>query len=271
MGQPITVTQIINNPTLIPGSGHGGASAFFQNKAAVTGVFVVVGLAATAVVFFVAFCFRRKRKNRLRDHDTAVAATMAELGFRRQALIDAGDDHPVNDPRNATTPTGSGSSAYSMTVGGPNQRPVSDVYSRQTYNQHYPSDSYGGQTYNPYTDNQALYPSVDQGPSNPSGIPNFSLPSVPGVGLPLFGHGPKDSMGSSEPLLGPFSENEFSRQSFVPTIPPRNPLRSMGGAADARHDLGGRDGDPSAGYRDDDDSEFDVTRKCSLKVRNNPD
>lgn len=221
---------------------------------------------------------------REREHDTAVAATLAEHGLGRHALIDPDDHHPVSDLRTVTTPTGSGSSADarrtsspSMTLGGINPGPVSaGGFGRQGHNPPYFADSFG-QAYNPYADftnNQVPHQHSDPGPSNPSGMHNFSLPLVSGVGLPFFSHGTKDSMGSSEPLLSAVFDNDPAPEPTIPAVPPRNPLRLMGGARDA---YGGHGGEGSSngentGYRDDDDDvDYGGFRQGSLKVRNNPD
>lgn len=250
--------------------------SFFRNKGAVAGVFVVVGLAATAIVFFILFWFRRRRKTRRLDHDTVVAATLAEHGFGRHSLIDADDDHHVNDlgQRTTSTPSGSGSSGDmrrastpSMTLGGLNTGLVSTgAYGQQSHNPPYPADSFG-HTYNPYTDNQASYHSQYPGPSNSGGAPYFSLPSVSGV-RPFFSHGPEDSMGSNEPLLGGNSGTNTPPEPATPAIPPRNPLRLLGGAGSVRgSSSGGRvSNDGNGGYEDGDDFEYEALRKHSLKV-----
>lgn len=293
MGQPITVTQIINNPTLIPNQGHGGSSAFFQNKAAVAGVFVVVGLAATALVFFLLFCFRRRRRNRIRDHDTAIAATLAEHGFGRQELIDPDDVRPASDPRTTTTPTGSGgssdtrrTSSPSMSLSGINPGPVSAVgFGRQPPGTQHYADNFGQMSYNPYSthnpydpymDSQVPYRHANPGPSNPGRMQNFSLPNVPGVGLPFFNHGPKESMGSTEPLLGAISDNDVPPEPAIPAVPPRNPRRLMEPAGDTYGDTGrsgsgGRPNDEKSSYRDDDRTEYGGVKRGSLRVRNIPD
>jgi len=212
------------------------------------------------------------------DQDTAVEATLAEHGYKRQNLIDAEDDQPVNDPRITSTPSGSGSSAYSrrvstpsVTLGGPNTGPVSvGGYDWQPYNPPHLAGNLG-QTYTPYTDNHASYQNANPGQSNPGGMPSFSLPSVSGVGLPFFGHGPQESVGSFEPLLGVTSGNDTPPGHPTPAIPPRNPLRLLGDTGNGHGDGDGRgDGiiskDENGGYEDD-DAEYEALNKRSLKVR----
>lgn len=245
------------------------ALSFFQNKGAVAGVFVVVGLAATAIVFFILFWFRRRRKTRRLDHDTVVAATLAEHGYGRHSLIDADDRHPASDPRTTSMLSGSTSSGDmrrtstpSMTLSALNAGLVSGSgYGRQPHNPPYFADSLG-QTYNPYAESQLPYQNANPGPSNSGGaggVPYFSLPSVPGVGRPSFGHHPEDSAGSSEPLLGVNSGGDSPPEPGTPAIPPRNPLRLVGGGNR------GNDGQDSGGYEDD-DTEREALGKRSLRV-----
>ena len=196
------------------------------------------------------------------DHDTAVAATLAEHGYGRQNLIDADDDHHVGAPVAVTTPSGSGSgsemrrvSSPSMTLPGFGTGPVSTGgYARQDHNASYLADSLG-QTYNPYTDNQRPHYDANQGLTGSTEMSRYSLPSGSGVTRPFFSHDPKDSQGSSEPLLGPTFGSETPPEPGTPNIPPRNPLRLVGGAGSSRH---GDDGD---------DHEYEALRKQSLKVR----
>lgn len=240
---------------------------------------MVVGLAATAIVFFILFWFRRRRKTRRLDHDTTVAATLAEHGYGRHSLIDADDDHLISDLRTRTT-SGSGSSADirrastpSMTLSALNAGLVSaSGYGRQSHSSPYLADSLG-QVYNPYADNQASYQDANPGPSNSGGISSFSLPSISGVGRPFFGHGPQDSAGSNEPLLWGNSGSDTPPKPPTPTIPPRNPLRllretgSEYGGNDGQGD-GGTSNNRNGGYADDDDDdiECEALRKHSLKV-----
>lgn len=237
---------------------------------------MVVGLTATAVAFFVLFFFRRRRRNRRRDHDTAVAATLAEHGLGRQALIGPDDHHPVSESGFVITPTGSGSSADtrrtsspSTSMNGINPGPVLPVgFGRQPHPP-YRDDSFGQISFNPYADNQAPYWHPNPGPSSSSRMPNPSLPSGSGVGLPFFGHGPQQSMGSIEPLLGAIFDSDTSP---APAVPPRNPRRAMGSAGGTHGDIGGRGNSgisngENAGYRDDDDVEYEGLGRGSLRVR----
>jgi len=212
------------------------------------------------------------------DHDTAVEATLAEHGYRRQNLIDAEDDHPVNDPRIMSTPSGSGSSADLRRVSTPSMTlgtgPVSvGGYDWQPYNPPHLAGNLG-QTYTPYTDNHASYQNANPGKNNLGGMQSFSLPSVSGVGIPFFGHGPQESVGSFEPLLGVTSVNDTPPEHPTPAIPRRNPLRLLGDTGNGHGDGDGRgDGGISKGENggyEDDDTEYEALKKRSLKVRNNP-
>lgn len=242
------------------------AVSFFQNKAAVTGVFVVVGLAATAIVFFILFWFRRRRKTRRLDHDTVVAATLAEHGYGRHSLIDADDSHPASDPRTTSMLSGSRSSGDarrastpSMTLSALNTGLVSGGgHGRQPHNTPYLADSLG-QTYNPYADSQLPYQNTYPGPSNSGGSGGVHYFSLPSAGRPPFGHHTEDSAGSNEPLLGGNSENDSPPEPGTPAIPPRNPLRLVGGGHR------GNDEQDSGGYEEG-DAEHDALGKRSLRV-----
>lgn len=238
---------------------------------------MVVGIAATAVVFFVMCRFRRKRTVRQRDRDTTVAETLAEHGIGRLHLIDSNDDHPSNGPRTVITPTGSGNnvevgrtSPPNLSLSGINLAPVSTGgFNRHLNNPAYPAGNLG-RTYNPYAGNQVPYRYAEPGPSNPSGVPNFSVPSGSGVGLPFFNHSPQDSMGSSEPLLGVSSDIDASLDPVIPSVPPRNPLRLTGGVENMPSSVGGRGNGGSLNeesHIDDDDIEYGALRTGSLKVR----
>lgn len=184
----------------------------------------------------------------------------------------------MTDPRTATTPTGSGNgvdvgrtSPPSMSLSGINSTPVTaGRSSRHPHNPPYLADPFA-QTYNPYADNRVPYRYADPGPNSTGGIPNFSVPSGSGVGPLLSSHSQNDSTGSSEPLLGVNLDIETSPDSAIPFVPPRNPLRLMGGAGDTPRDAGrrfnGRSSDnESTSYRDDDDVEYGALRTGSLKV-----
>jgi len=125
--------------------------------------------------------------------------------------------------------------------------------------------------YNPYTDHQASYQNTESGPSYSGGAPTFSLPAFSGIGRPFFGHGPKDSVGSSEPLLWGISGSDSPPEPATPAVPPRNPLRLLSGTGDRR---GTNDGHGDGGISNDENIVYDPyeeSRKPSLKVRNNPD
>lgn len=115
-GQVFTVTAIVGNPT-------GAASAatvkkpFFQNTGAVVGVFVVVGIAATALAVLIVTMFLRRRRAKRFDRDVQEAAREAA---QTQAPIDD-DDYThgsynthasSNQPMSTERPTGYGVAGY---------------------------------------------------------------------------------------------------------------------------------------------------------------
>lgn len=92
-GEPVTVTKIITNPSLLPGGGSSGASAFFHNKGAVAGVFTTVGLFIVAIVFLLIWRVRSRHKREKLAYDNAVAAiTEGRQSTGRLALIDDDDE-----------------------------------------------------------------------------------------------------------------------------------------------------------------------------------
>ena len=158
-----------------------------------------------------------------------------------------------------------------MSLTGNNPGPVSAAgFGRQAYNPPYYADSLGQISYNPYMGNQVPYRHTNPGPSDSSRMHNFSLPSVTGTGPPFFGHGPQDSMGSSEPLLGAFTDSE--PEPPVPPVPPRNPQRPVGGSGGpTRGDGGVRDNrvvlNGGSSVYTDDDVAYGGLRRGSLRVR----
>lgn len=92
-GEPVTVTRIISNPSLIPGDNGGGASAFFSNKAAVAGVFAAVGFVTVVTLCLLIWIFRSRRERRRLAHDNAVAAILeGRRSTGRLTLIDDDED-----------------------------------------------------------------------------------------------------------------------------------------------------------------------------------
>ena len=335
------------------------------------GVFVIVGLAAVAIAVSVLFWFRQKRNTRVLDHDTTVAAALAEHGYARQSLIDGDDHHTVSDPRAATTtPSGSGSSANmralghadswwpggaNTTFGGLGTAPVSggDVHGLadslgQSFN---PQPDYHAPQQNPFqapqqdgyhhaaqqdpfqagqqgtsqapqqgtpqapqhgtsqapqqgnyqapqqgtyqapqqgtyqapqqgtyqAPQQGTYQAPQQGtfqapqqggdpgPSNPGGSSGFGLLS----GWPFFAQGQKDTMGSTEPLLGGNFGSDSPPEYSTPILPAMDPMMPVGGARRRRSDGRSGEGDSNddASFYEDDDFEYEALAKRSLKVR----
>lgn len=93
LGEPVTVTQILSNPSLLPGDQGGGASAFFRNKGAVVGVFTTVGLLVVAILCLLIWHLRSRHKHKKLAYDNDVAAIMeGRRSTGRLTLIDDDDD-----------------------------------------------------------------------------------------------------------------------------------------------------------------------------------
>ena len=93
-GDPVTVTKVVSNPSLIPGGQGGGASAFFRNKAAVAAVFAAVGLAILVILCLLICNFRSRHRRKRLAHDNAVAEIMeGRRSTGRLTLIDDDEDY----------------------------------------------------------------------------------------------------------------------------------------------------------------------------------
>ena len=92
-GEPVTVTKIVHNPSLLPGGDGGGASAFFRNKGAVAAVFTTVGLFVVAIICFCIWRAKLRHRRKRLAHDNAVADIMeGRRSTGRLTLIDDDDD-----------------------------------------------------------------------------------------------------------------------------------------------------------------------------------
>ena len=105
----MTVTKVASNPSLLPGDGGGGASAFFRNKAAVAGVFAAVGLVIVVVSCLLVWNFRSRHKRKRLAHDNAVADFMeGRRSTGRLTLIDDDEDDGSYGHASSTENSGSG-------------------------------------------------------------------------------------------------------------------------------------------------------------------
>ncbi|KZT30552.1 hypothetical protein NEOLEDRAFT_1185943 [Neolentinus lepideus HHB14362 ss-1] len=220
-GQPITVTEVVANPTLSSEDNSVHANGFFREKGAVAGVFLIVGLAATSICLFIFFLVRRRRRTRKLDHDAAV---MAAVGFNR-APLDDGDEDDEKSPRRPMMGSDMELSRYSGGHGTASSlpsatRPPSAYMDDPSSG---PSDNEGG-TFDPY----AAY--VAEGPGAYRSRAYSPGPGLIGSGEGHRpGHSASYSAGSMEPLLGmnrtpsggPFDDFRVP----TPPPPPRNPQR----------------------------------------------
>jgi hypothetical protein len=212
---------------------------FFHNKGAVAGVFVVVGLAATAFVIFLLFWCRRRRRTKRLEHDAAVRATLEAHGYGRtfvdgdydpspshisarrsasqsqsqgmsggrNSTADAGSSIPDNGRRMSTPSMSMAGMASPAAVGYRDNEPVP------------------GSSYNPYNEFAAQNSGPPPAYSHPSTVTtSTSSKGTSGRGYST-GHMPADSTSSSEPLLGKGRESGSTSPTFPPSPPPRNPRR----------------------------------------------
>ncbi|BEJ10000.1 hypothetical protein CcaverHIS641_0700350 [Cutaneotrichosporon cavernicola] len=101
-GAVFTVTRVVHNPSgaLDAGSLSGGSSSFFNNKGAVAGVFVIVGLAVVTILAALGFIFFRKRRRQRLDREVTAAAVAASAAAGRSPLDEEGDiasSHPTSE------------------------------------------------------------------------------------------------------------------------------------------------------------------------------
>ena len=109
-GVVYTITQIVHNPpgSLNSGSASGSNSsnAFFANKGAVAGTFVVVGLVIVGIAFAIGvLCFRRRRRQRLDREITAAAVAASSTGNAQRSPLDEGEDMHSSGPTNESYPS----------------------------------------------------------------------------------------------------------------------------------------------------------------------
>jgi hypothetical protein len=93
----VTITEILSNPSLLPGDHGGGASAFFRMKGAVIAVFTGVGLVIVAGLWLLIWYLRSRHKRRKIEHDNMVAAILdGRRSSGRLTLIDDDEDDSDN-------------------------------------------------------------------------------------------------------------------------------------------------------------------------------
>lgn len=233
-GVVFTVTQIVHNPggdlNSSSGGSNGSTSAFFNNKGAVAGVFVVVGLAVFGILAALGLlCFRRRRRQRL-DREVTAAAIAASGGHTGRSVLDEQDDmdHPSSSAHHTA-------GSYPSTVNSPMQQ----------YN------SYGatyGQAggYDPYAAQQqplghASSSSYDYGYNGSSGS---------GLGLPAGAAGAAAGAGAVGGYHAVTSNNEDPYY-FDPRDVSKYEDETPGvGAGGQEYYQGGYSDDPYGGYSD---------------------
>lgn len=113
-GQQITVTEILSNPSLLPGDPGGSASAFFHMKGAVIAVFTAVGLVIIAGFWLLMWYLRSRHKRRKNEHDNVVAAILdGRRSSARLSLIDDDEDDSGNGHPGLMDPSHSHSNSSS--------------------------------------------------------------------------------------------------------------------------------------------------------------
>lgn len=191
-------------------------------------MFVIVGLAVTSIVIFLLFCFRRRRRIRRRDHDSAVEATLASRGYGRTPVDGEDFNGTGSQMSNGNLSNGNRISSpstpeFGQRLNSPNMTMVGTMppAALAAYRDEGPG-------YNPYKEFGAAYrPSPTQASGSNSTNPIRPIASR-GTST---GHMATDSSSSSDPLLGGGNEPELISPPQSPPPPksppppPRNPLR----------------------------------------------
>ncbi|KAF9457072.1 hypothetical protein BDZ94DRAFT_1274176 [Collybia nuda] len=233
-GLVITVTevQVNHQQTLSPDNNNSNKSSFFRNTGAVAGVFVLVGLAAASILLWIFFAVRRRRRTQRLEHDTAVSATLAAVGFHRTPLDD--DDDHVNSSRRSRLDSAEMNqrSSSGFANGTISSIPSGGRVSAYMDSPH-PDDQ---DAFNPYTD-YVVPPGARDGyisgrTSSPPPVAFYNGPyrertGSGSAGEHVISHSASHSAGSYEPLLASFHQPQGSSQSQHPgsSSTPRSPQR----------------------------------------------
>ncbi|KAJ7225540.1 hypothetical protein GGX14DRAFT_489624 [Mycena pura] len=228
-GITVTSTEIKLNPTLGSDGHSSGGSSFFKNTGAVAGVFVLVGLAAAAIVLWIIFGLRQRRRTRRIEHDTAVSATLAAAGFHRAPL----DDDELHG--NTSMSRAFASDMEMRTGSALALRTNSSIPSAERTSGYQDSpghDEAVQESFNPYHEvavpREGYIPARTHSPPPAAFVEPYRDASGPDHPIT---HSASQSVGSTEPLLAAF--NRASQVSPAPssallrppTPPPRNPKR----------------------------------------------
>ena len=189
---------------------------FFNNKGAVAGVFLIVGLASATICLWIFFFLRRRRRRRRTDHDSAVSASLAAAGYNRAPIDDEDFGSPAPGMRQRF---GSLSSHPSLTT------PITDE-ERATM----PSVN----LFDPYA--EVGHPVTGSGyiPARSSSPSQYSRDRAEGTytsGVSRrsgSAHVPEHSSGSRDALLSGSIPSQAIPHPYTlssPTVPPRNPRR----------------------------------------------
>jgi hypothetical protein len=231
--------------------------SFFENKGAVAGVFLIVGLSAASIVLFLFFFIKRRRRTRRLEYDTAVASTLAAAGFNRTPL-----DGDEEDGRAMSQRRGSNVSAFHSTNTMPSahytdEPPVMAATAAAAGAGM--SGRAGMQDFDPYAAYGTAPPRSPSGSSRRDGYAPARTSSPPlghshngsqsSAMLGGMGHMPRrESAGSFEPLLAaagmsmpPTPSTLEPSAVLAPPIPPKSPRRLGGSSEEGGQNAAKRD------------------------------
>lgn len=243
-------------------------------------MFLIVGLAAASIVLFLVFFIRRRRRNRRLEYDTAVASTLAAAGFNRTPLDGDDDENKGMRQRRRSSPSALATMSslpslgaqqpYSDNPAGPSTAPAREFDPYAAYGAVPPQTPPASVRRDGYVPARTSSPPLGRSHSHSHSASTSSMGHA-------MGHMPRESAGSTEPLLafggngsqpptpGPIAP---STSLGPPLIPPKSPKRSTGVPTDDGH-VPQRDSASSVYSNDDEAGDLlvDLTPRQALEVR----
>lgn len=191
---------------------------FFHNTGAVTGVFLIVGLAAATICLWIFFFIRRRRRRRRIDYESEVSASLAAAGYNR-APIDDEDFGPSYGMRQRF-----GSLSSQPTISTPITDDERAAGAGPSVNLYDPYAEYGRPV-----SGSGYMPARSESPSQQSRDRRVDGSYVSGTSRRTSGHVPQHSMGSAsaDQLLSGIPPQAIPDPFPLtsPLVPPRNPKR----------------------------------------------
>jgi LPXTG-motif cell wall-anchored protein len=190
---------------------------FFHNTGAVTGVFLIVGLAAATICLWIFFFIRRRRRRRRIDHESEVSAELAAAGYNRAPI----DDEDIGPSYGMRQRFGSLSSQPTIST------PITDDERAAT------ATGPPVNLYDPYAEygrpvsGSGYMPARSESPSQHGRDHMGDGSYASSASRRTSGHIPQHSLASSDQLLSGIPAQAIPEPFplSTPLVPPRNPKR----------------------------------------------